>query len=242
MKMKIKNSIIIYHSIITIIFVYIFVQFLTMKSNNAVYRFYSNYIMNRYCIILYILLVLLIMKYDKFTSILLLIMIISPFKCAIKEFYQDNSNSNSNSNSRSSYDKNIMTTIYRPTEPVIVNPTLPSIINDSDDRFKMDDIAKDKILKQIKSQIDFDPYKTDLAKEVIYEIYNKYFDNDVFVKLKKVNDDSKQYIAEGNFNYVPENNKIDYDLVTYQNLSQNSRIGINPITDGINNNTKINRG
>ena len=240
MKMKIKNGIIIYHSIIIIIFVYIFVQFLTMKSNNAVYRFYSNYIMNRYCIILYILLVLLIMKYDKFTSILLLIMIISPFKCAIKEFYQDNSNSSSSSN----YDKNniIMSTIYRPTEPVIVNPTLPSVVNDSDDRFKMDDIAKDKILKQIKSQIDFDPYKTDLAKEVIYEIYNKYFDNDIFVKLKKVNDDSKQYIAEGNFNYVPKNNKIDYDIVTYQNLSQNTQIGINPISDGINNNTKINRG
>ena len=240
MKMKIKNGIIIYHSIIIIIFVYIFVQFLTMKSNNAVYRFYSNYIMNRYCIILYILLVLLIMKYDKFTSILLLIMIISPFKCAIKEFYQDNSNSSSSSN----YDKNniIMSTIYRPTEPVIVNPTLPSVVNDSDDRFKMDDIAKDKILKQIKSQIDFDPYKTDLAKEVIYEIYNKYFDNDVFIKLKKINDDSKQYIAEGNFNYIPENNKIDYDIVTYQNLSQNNQIGINPISDGINNNTKINRG
>ena len=240
MKMKIKNGIIIYHSIIIIIFVYIFVQFLTMKSNNAVYRFYSNYIMNRYCIILYILLVLLIMKYDKFTSILLLIMIISPFKCAIKEFYQDNSNSSSSSN----YDKNniIMSTIYRPTEPVIVNPTLPSVVNDSDDRFKMDDIAKDKILKQIKSQIDFDPYKTDLAKEVIYEIYNKYFDNDVFIKLKKINDDSKQYIAEGNFNYIPENNKIDYDIVTYQNLSQNNQIVINPISDGINNNTKINRG
>ena len=240
MKINIKNGIIFYHCILIIIFVYIFVQFLTMKSNNAVYRFYSNYIMNRYCIILYILLVLLIMKYDKFTSILLLIMIISPFKCAIKEFYQDNSNSSSSSN----YDKNniIMTTIYRPTEPVIVNPTLPSVVNDSDDRFKMDDIAKDKILKQIKSQIDFDPYKTDLAKEVIYEIYNKYFDNDIFVKLKKVNDDSKQYIAEGNFNYVPENHKIDYDIVTYQNLSQNTQIGINPISDGINNNTKINRG
>ena len=111
--MKIKNGIIIYHSIITIIFVYIFVQFLTMKSNNAVYRFYSQYIMNRYCIILYILLILIIMKYDKFTSILLLIMIVSPFKCAIKEFYQDNSNSTSSSNS--SYDKNVMSTIYRPT-------------------------------------------------------------------------------------------------------------------------------
>ena len=231
MKMKMKNGIIIYHCILIIIFVYVFVQFLTMKRNNIVYGFYSKYIMNKYCIILYLFFVLLIMKYDKFTAILLLIMIISPFKCAIKEFFQSNSND----------DKNIMPTIYRPTEPILVNPTLPSVINNTDDRFKMDEVEKDIILKQIKSQVDFDPYNTNLAKDVIYEIYNKYFDNDVFVKLKKVNDDSKQYIAEGNFKYIPENNKVDYDLVTYQNLSNNTQIGINPISDGINNNTKINR-
>ena len=234
MKINIKNGIIFYHCILIIIFVYIFVQFLTMKRNNAVYNFYSKYIMNKYCIILYLFLVLLIMKYDKFTAILLLIMIISPFKCAIKEFFQDDSSS-------SSYDKNIMSAIYRPTEPILVNPTLPSVVNNTDDRFKMDDVEKDIILKQIKSQVDFDPYNTNLAKEVIYEIYNKYFDNDIFVKLKKVNDDSKQYIAEGNFKYVPENNKVDYDLVTYQNLSNNIQIGINPLSDGINNNTKVNR-
>ena len=235
--MKLKNGIIVYHCILIIIFVYVFVQFSTMKRNNTVYGFYSNYIMNKYCIILYLFLVLLIMKFDKFTGILLLILIISPFKCAIKEFFQDNAPSNTNYD-----DNNIMTPIFRPTEPALVNPTLQSVVNNTDDRFKMDDVEIDKILKQIKSQIDFDPYKTDLSKEVIYEIYNKYFDNDVFVKLKKVNDDSKQYIAEGNFNYVPEKNKVDYDIVTYQNLSQNSQIGINPISDGINNNTKINRG
>ena len=235
--MKLKNGIIVYHCILIIIFVYVFVQFLTMKRNNAVYGFYSNYIMNKYCIILYLFFVLLIMKYDKFTAILLLILIISPFKCAIKEFFQDNAPSSTNYD-----DKNSMTPIYRPTEPMLANPTLQSVVNNTDDRFKMDDVEIDIILKQIKSQVDFDPYKTNLAKDVIYEIYNKYFDNDIFVKLKKINDDSKQYIAEGNFKYVPENNTIDYDLVTYQNLSNNNQIGINPIADGISNNTKINRG
>ena len=235
--MKLKNGIIIYHCLLIIIFVYVFVQFLTMKRNNAVYGFYSNYIMNKYCIILYLVFVLLIMKYDKFTAILLLILIISPFKCAIKEFFQDTAPSNTNYD-----DKNTMTPIYRPTKPVLVNPTLQSVVNNTDDRFKMDDVEINIILKQIKSQVDFDPYKTNLAKDVIYEIYNKYFDNDIFVKLKKINDDSKQYIAEGNFKYFPENNTIDYDLVTYQNLTNNNQIGINPISDGINNNTKINRG
>jgi len=158
------------------------------------------------------------MKYDSFTGILLLILIIAPFKCALKEFFES-------STSTSSPDSNIATDLLG-----------------TDNRFQMDDIAKDKILKQIKSQIDFDPYKTNLGKDVIYEIYNKYFDNDIFIKLKNTNDDSSQYIAAGNFKYVPENNKVDYDLVTYQNLSNNTQVGVNPISDGINNNTKVNRG
>ena len=213
-----KNILLGYHIILTIIFVYIFIQFLTMKRTNKIYKFYSDYIMNKYCIILYIFLTLLIMKYDSFTGILLLILIIAPFKCALKEFFESPT-------STSSPDSNIATDLLG-----------------TDNRFKMDDVKKDTILKQIKSQIDFDPYKTNLAKGVINEIYNKYFDNDIFIKLKNTNDDSKQYIAAGNFNYLPENNQVDYDLVTYQNLSQNTQVGISPIADGINNSTQINRG
>ena len=216
--MKMKNILLGYHIILTIIFVYIFIQFLTMKRTNTIYKFYSDYIMNKYCIILYIFLTLIILKYDNFTGILLLILIIAPFKCAIKEFFKSSSSS-------SSPDSHIATDLLS-----------------TDTRFKTDDVTKDTIIKQIKSQIDFDPYKTNLGKGVIYEIYNKYFDNDIFVKLKSTNDDSKQYIASGNFKYLPENNKVDYDLVTYQNLTQNTQIGINPISDGINNATKINRG
>jgi len=210
--MKIKNIIIGYHFLIIIIFVYIFIQFLTMKRNNPIYKIYTDYIMNKYCIILYLLLVILIAKYDKFTAILLIILIIAPFKCAIKEFFE-------NSNTT----------------------TTTTIPYGTDDRFKMDEIEKERILKQIKSQVDFDPYKTDMEKDVIYEIYNKYFDNDIFVKLKNINDDSKQYIAEGNFQYVPQTNKVDYDIINYQNLSQNVQLGINPIVDGISNGTQVNR-
>jgi hypothetical protein len=95
----------------------------------------------------------------------------------------------------------------------------------------MDDIKKDEILKQIKAQIQFDPYKTNLSKDVIYEIYNKYFDNDIFVKLKSIDNDSKEYIASGNFNYVPKENKVDYDITTYENLNKNTAFGINANID-----------
>jgi hypothetical protein len=111
-----------------------------------------------------------------------------------------------------------------------------------DDRFKVDDVAVKEILRQIKSQVDFDPYKTQLDKSVIYEIYNKYFDNDIFKKLQNNNTDSASYIAAGNFSYVPTVAKVDYDLVSYQNLSNNTGFGVSPLTDGLANKTKINRG
>jgi hypothetical protein len=107
-----------------------------------------------------------------------------------------------------------------------------------DERFKSDDVIKGEILRQIKAQIEFDPYKTPLSKDVIYEIYNKYYDNDIFVKLKNINDDSQKYIAAGNFTYLPKNDKVDYDLITYQNLNDNIQFGVNPIIDGIANNTR----
>ena len=220
MKLNMKNIILVYHIILIIVFVYIFIEFLTMKRTNKIYKFYSDYIMNKYCIIIYIFLILLIMKYDNFTAILLLILIISPFKCAIKEFFYSETIPNTTNNANSSISTDLLGV---------------------DTRFKVDDVNNATILKQIKSQIDFDPYKTNLAKGVINEIYNKYFNNDVFVKLMNTNDDSKQYIAAGNFNYLPKNNTVDYDLVTYQNLSNNTQIGISPLSDGLTNSTQKNR-
>lgn len=262
-----KKQLFWYHLIITIIFTYIFVQFLTMKRSNIVYKIYADYILNKYCLILYILLSIIIMKYDTYTSILLLLLIIGPFKSSLKEyFYEDtptskpvNTLANTLSNTLIDVDvtnKDVPTIIKN---NVIVAdipiPTITSLQNTVDkktlinaqflgidDRFKVDDVAVNDILRQIKSQVDFDPYKTNLSKDVIYEIYNKYFDNDIFVKLKNNNDDSAAYLAAGNFNYVPTVAQVDYDLVTYQNLNTNLQIGINPLTDGIANKTKINRG
>ena len=72
--------------------------------------------------------------------------------------------------------------------------------------------------------------------------YSKYFDNDIFKKLQNNNDDSASYIAAGNFNYVPKVAKVDYDLVSYQNLSNNTGFGVSPLADGLANKTKVNRG
>ena len=187
------------------------------------------------------------MKYDTYTSILLLILIIAPIKLSIKELFDTNTTTFEPTVPTVLKDNIIVADIPKPTATFLQDTVKPqTLINEQvlgiDDRFKTDDVAVKEILRQIKSQVDFDPYKTNLGKETIYEIYNKYFDNNIFVKLKNVNDDSKTYLAEGNFEYVPTVAQVDYDLITYQNLANNIQFGVNPLSDGIDNKTKINRG
>jgi hypothetical protein len=207
-----KNIKLYCHCFITILFVYIFIQFLTLKTTNNVYKFYNDYIMNKYCLILYICLLLLVMNYDKYTGILLFILIIGPIKCSYKEYFEDDEQE-------------------QETEQNEINTVVENNLLGVDDRFKMDDVKKDELLRQIKAQINFDPYKTNLSKEVISELYNKYFDNDVFVKLKEIDNKSKDYIASGKFNYIPKEDKVDYDIKTYENLLKNTSIGVNHLND-----------
>lgn len=213
-----NNILWIYHIIITGLFVYILVQFLSMQSANPVYRFYTTYLMNTYYLLLYLVLCVIIYQYDKYSAVLMALLIIPPFKIAHKEFF----------------DVPETTT----TQPALVDREVLGI----DDRFKVDEVVIKDILRQIKSQVDFDPYKTNLDKSVIYEIYNRYFNNDIFTKLKKNNDDSASYIAAGNFKYLPTTPQVDFDITTYQNLSDNIQFGVSPLLDGIGNTTKINRG
>jgi len=294
----------LYHFIITVVFVYIFYNMLTMKNTNVVYRFWNTYITNKYCFILYILLSLFILLQDSYTGVLLLVLAIGTFKTSIKEFFTSESfsgdasdiidprynpspiavlvapindeNVSSRSNPETTTPTNTPNTTPNTTPTttptiLLAGGTIPTKIVDGqvvadlpiptviplqdtlsvdkiqaealgkDERFKVDEVAVREILRQIKSQVDFDPYKTQLDKDVIYEIYNKYFDNDIFKKLQNNNDDSASYIAAGNFNYVPRVDKVDYDLVTYQNLSNNTGFGISPLADGLANKTKINR-
>ena len=213
-----KNIKLYCHCFITILFVYIFIQFLTLKTSNNVYKFYNDYIMNKYCLILYICLLLLVMNYDKYTGILLFILIIGPIKCSYKEYFEDEEQEQEQEQEQQKKQNEINT---------VVEKNLLGV----DDRFKMDDVKKDELLRQIKAQINFDPYKTNLSKEVIYEIYNKYFDNDVFIKLKEIDNKSKDYIASGKFNYIPKEDKVDYDIKTYENLLKNTSIGVNNLND-----------
>ena len=235
---------------------YIFVQFLSLKNNNIIYKFYTDYIMDKYCLIIYICLLFYIMRYDTYTAVLLFVLIIGPFRCSKKEYFENDmtipnttrpyttspyttrpnttspnttSPNTTSPNTTSPYTTSPNTTIpYLDREQNEINKTVKDKLLGIDDRFKMDDIKKNEILREIKSQINFDPYKTELSKDVIYEIYNKYFDNNVFLKLQSIDEDSKNYIASGNFNYIPQNKKVDFDIKIYQDLNKNNAaFGIN---------------
>jgi hypothetical protein len=214
-----KNLKLFYYFIITILFVYVFVQFLALKNSNNIYKFYTNYIMNKYCLIIYILLLFVILKYDTYTTVLLFILIIGPFRCSKKEYFNNYTNPITTVPLSTTLSTIINTNSLNQTETEKINDIVNNTLNIDDNRFKMDDVKKDEILRQIKAQINFDPYKTNLSKDVIYEIYNKYFDNNIFNKLNAIDNDSKEYIASGNFNYIPNQDKVDYDITTYKNLS-----------------------
>lgn len=58
-----------------------------MKKSNFIYGFWHEYIMNKYCFILYLLLSLFILRLDSYTGVLLLVLAIGTFKSAIKELF-----------------------------------------------------------------------------------------------------------------------------------------------------------
>lgn len=207
---------------------------------------------------------LFIFRLDSYTGILLLVLAIGTFKSAIKELFSVERELETFSGDASDIiDPNYIPTTTQQAIPtkiidgqIVANIPAPTIkpLQDTlsisniqaqalgdDERFKVDEVAVRDILRQIKSQVDFDPYKTDLDKNVIYEIYNKYFDNDIFKKLQNNVDDSASYLAAGNFNYVPTVPQVDYDLITYQNLSNNTGFGVSPLVDGIANKTLVAR-
>ena len=110
-----KTQLLIYRLVISFIFIYIFIQFLTMKRSNFIYKLYSDYIMNKYCIILYIFLILLVMRYDSYTSVLLFILVMVPFKFVYKEYFKSYENF---------YDLSNTTTIPYTTIPYTTYHTL----------------------------------------------------------------------------------------------------------------------
>ena len=55
--------------------------------------------------------------------------------------------------------------------------------------FKEDPVKRKEILRAVRSQLDFNPNKSDLARETILDIYRKYYGEDEALILKKSYDE-----------------------------------------------------
>jgi len=69
---------------------------------------------------------------------------------------------------------------------------LPPILSE-DDVFKLDPVKKSEILRAVRAQLDFDPYKSDLTRETILDIYRKYFGEDEALRFRKDYDTAQSY-------------------------------------------------
>jgi hypothetical protein len=73
-----------------------------------------------------------------------------------------------------------------------VNKDIPIILAE-DDLFTMDPVKKSEILRAVRAQLDFDPYKSDLTRETILDIYRKYFGEDEALKFRREYETSQSY-------------------------------------------------
>ena len=99
------------------------------------------------------------------------------------------------------------------------------------DRFKTDDVKIKEILRQIQSELDFDPYKTPLAREIIMDVYQRYFNNDMFVKLQEITENSKQYQKQYKLLYMPQPTELKYSVDVANLLAKSRGFGVNPQID-----------
>ena len=107
----------------------------------------------------------------------------------------------------------------------------PNLVDPEDDRFKTDDVKIKEILRQIQAELEFDPYKTPLAREVIMDVYQRYFNNDMFVKLQEITANSKQYQKQYKLLYMPQPTELNYSVDVANLLAKSRGFGVNPQID-----------
>lgn len=184
-------------NIILVICFLIFYIIGTYTRFNYLDLIYKGHPIPLYCIIILIILLAFIWQYNRTIGILYGILIIFQLKRIII-----NSFVNPEISQQSSF---------------YVEPTL---LDTEDKRFKRDNVKIKEILRQIQAEINFDPYKTPLARKIIIDIYEKYFNNDMFIKLQEINDNSKQYQKEYKLLYMTQPTSLDYSISMADILSK----------------------
>ena len=202
---------------VTILLVILFVVLYVIGSYtrfNFLDIIYRGHPIPIWCVVCLIVLLALLWNYNRIIGTLYGILILFQLKRVIINAFVGDASSST-----------ITTT---QTNPLTVNSVL---MNPDDDRFKTDDVKIREIIRQIQAELDFDPYKTPLARQVIIDVYKRYFNNDMFVKLNEITENSKKYQKEYRLLYMPQPTELNYSVDVADLLSKSSGFGVNPQID-----------
>ena len=204
---------------VTILLVILFVVLYVIGSYtrfNFLDIIYRGHPIPIWCVVCLIVLLALLWNYNRIIGTLYGILILFQLKrVIINAFVGDASD---------------IASISTPTNTGVIM-TDSFLMNPDDDRFKTDDVKIREIIRQIQAELDFDPYKTPLARQVIIDVYKRYFNNDMFVKLNEITENSKKYQKEYRLLYMPQPTELNYSVDVADLLSKSSGFGVNPQID-----------
>lgn len=213
-----KNFKLIINYLFIILFIILYV-IASIHKFNLFYYIYPNNNIPLYLIIISFIIVIMLLLYNTYIGLLYAILLIFQLKCIKYENFNISNNTSNNELKANQIDtKNNKLTI-------------PFYIETDDERFKIDDVKIKQIIRQIQAELQFDPSKTPLARKVIIDIYKKYFDNDIFVKLNEITQESEKYTSEYQLLYTNPTIELGYDVDTAKILQSSTSFGVSPNVD-----------
>ncbi len=228
-----KNTKLIINSILISLFIVLYI----LGSKNQFNFFSYFYPKNQIPLLLIVLVILIVgslLIYNTYIGILYVILLIFQLKWIKYDTFLSEINSIPSTTNFLSGD-----TTYNPNRAVRSSEeetkqnllVTPFYIDTQDERFRIDDVKVKEIIRQIQAELQFDPSKTPLARKVIIDIYRKYFDNDIFVKLNEITQESEKYQSEYQSIYQNPTVELGYDVDTAKVLQSSTAFGVTPIVD-----------
>jgi len=163
-----------------IVFITVFIG-LTGEISSITKSYMNKYIYQ----IAFLILVYLICLSNKYLGILGFLLFILQFRNSCNEYFTNYNNTKPKSNITKITDDLLKKHNISPSQQPTTSPLTPINNNKNEDIFKLDPVMKQQIFSVIRDQISYDPYKTDLSRQTILDIYKKYFGEDQSLELKK---------------------------------------------------------
>lgn len=139
----------------------------------------NGYMGNFWYQVIFLILIILVLQSDTYIALLLFLLYIIQFVVVCRHL------------------EPFQVTTEPPAIFGVLDKTPPDIFKSDvlaeDDIFKMDPVKKTEILRAVRAQLDFDPFKSDLTRQTILDIYRKYFGEEEALKYHQDYETYKSY-------------------------------------------------